>query len=562
MPIPKWMKTVFKAMSTPSDESAGERILNKTIEKANSAKTDEERKKIYNDTAKKELAVTAASVAPKVVVSLAKNPVTSKLIGETAASMIGGESLNQITKDITGDNWGRNVAGLFGNKGKELYDKNKFVQLATEFTNPGYAATNVTKGVANWLLDSFKPSNNLSSSVVGIVPSNMKMYVRNAPEEVINSETFKNLSTKEQNKFWESVKSAFPKQELSTLKLTDYPESKEILKELQSTINKHSKDVLPLNITTDVNGDFMIIPGNLEELGRYHWGADNVRIKLGDRLYVRGHGALENDGLGKTRELWFGGQGDEGLVLPYTYFTGKNISGKMYANNPTGINFGEVYKNIDRSVTEYVNNINAALKVKDFNLAAKNYAELLQIPIARKPFMQQRIFEIESTPKFPTAASRLAERSMPKKLTLFPNLNARQHSIFSGYVDEHPYVTGGYYLTPNAKVATPEIELSKWKFYPNDDKASITKINEFLRSQGLPEKWDGITTDYIGKMYRDFTGNPITKIRVGDFHGVTESGKQPYLLMVPKSELGNIYRADQFFRGLRKGGKFKNPLCK
>ena len=133
----------------------------------------------------------------------------------------------------------------------------------------------------------------------------------------------------------------------------------------------------------------------------------------------------------------------------------------MYANNPTGINFGEAYKNIDRSVTEYVNNINAALKVKDFNLAAKNYAELLQIPIARKPFMQQRIFEIESTPKFPTAASRLAERSMPKKLTLFPNLNARQHSIFSGYVDEHPYVTGGYYLTPNAKVATPEIELSK-----------------------------------------------------------------------------------------------------
>lgn len=98
------MKTVFKAMSTPSDESAGERILNKTIEKANSAKTDEERKKIYNDTAKKELAVTAASVAPKVVVSLAKNPVTSKLIGETAASMIGGESLNQIAKDITGDN--------------------------------------------------------------------------------------------------------------------------------------------------------------------------------------------------------------------------------------------------------------------------------------------------------------------------------------------------------------------------------------------------------------------------------------------------------------------------
>ena len=43
MPIPKWMKTVLKAMST-SDESAGEHILNKTIEKANTAKTDEEKK--------------------------------------------------------------------------------------------------------------------------------------------------------------------------------------------------------------------------------------------------------------------------------------------------------------------------------------------------------------------------------------------------------------------------------------------------------------------------------------------------------------------------------------
>lgn len=63
-------------------------------------------------------------------------------------------------------------------------------------------------------------------------------------------------------------------------------------------------------------------------------------------------------------------------------------------------------------------------------------------------------------------------------------------------------------------------------------------------------------------MYRDFTGKPITKIRVGDFHHVFDRGHQPYLLMVPKSELGNLYRADQFFRGLKNGGKFKNPLHK
>ena len=559
MPIPKWMKTVLKAMST-SDESAGEHILNKTIEKANTAKTDEERKQIYNDTAKKELAVTTASLAPHMVTSLAKDAVASKLIGETATSMLGGEGLNKVTTDVTGNSWGRNMAGLFGKKGQELYDKNKGVQLVADFTNPGYAATNVTKGIANKFLDdirtSLKPNYNLGVSST--------QYIRNAPEEVLNTEEFKVLTKKEQNTFWQKVKEWFPKQELSAIKLNDYPESKEVLKELQATIKKHSNDVLPLNITTDANGDFIVIPGNLEELGRYHWGADNAKIALGDRIYTRGHGALENNGLGKSKELWFGGQGDEGLVLPYTYWTGKKISGKMYADNPIGTDFSEAYINIDRAVTKYVNDINTALKAKDFNMAAKNYAELLQIPIARKPFLQQRIFDMTSRPKeIPiTTAHKLASLSIPKKLVLYPNWNARQHSIFTGYVEGHPYVTGGYYLTPNAKVATPEIELPKWKFYPDTDKASIAQINEFLRSQGLPEKWNGITTDYIGKMYRDFTGNPITKIRVGDFHHVFDRGHQPYLLMVPKSELGNLYRADQFFRGLKNGGKFKNPLHK
>lgn len=135
----------------------------------------------------------------------------------------------------------------------------------------------------------------------------------------------------------------------------------------------------------------------------------------------------------------------------------------MYADNPMGVNFGEAYINIDRAITKYVNDINTALKAKDFNIAAKNYAELLQIPIARKPFLQQRIFDMASRPKETpiTTAHKLASLSIPKKLVLYPNLNARQHSIFTGYVEGHPYVTGGYYLTPNAKVATPEIELSK-----------------------------------------------------------------------------------------------------
>ena len=63
------------------------------------------------------------------VTSLAKDAVTSKLIGETAASMFGGEGLNKVTKDITGDSWGRNVAGLFGDKWRNLHCILYFISL-------------------------------------------------------------------------------------------------------------------------------------------------------------------------------------------------------------------------------------------------------------------------------------------------------------------------------------------------------------------------------------------------------------------------------------------------
>ena len=45
-----------------SDESVGERIFNSTIEKANNASTQEERDKIYKDSAKNNLAVTGQSL--------------------------------------------------------------------------------------------------------------------------------------------------------------------------------------------------------------------------------------------------------------------------------------------------------------------------------------------------------------------------------------------------------------------------------------------------------------------------------------------------------------------
>lgn len=63
-------------------------------------------------------------------------------------------------------------------------------------------------------------------------------------------------------------------------------------------------------------------------------------------------------------------------------------------------------------------------------------------------------------------------------------------------------------------------------------------------------------------MYRDFTGTPITKIRVGDFHHVLDGGKQPNLYMVPKQELDKLYRVDQYKIGLKQGGRFKNYLHK
>ena len=342
-------------------------------------------------------------------------------------------------------------------------------------------------------------------------------------------------------------------------------ESSEVLQELQNILTKQSKKSTPIQFTTDAEGNMIIIPGNLEEIARYHWGLGNGKIKPGEKLITRGHGVNEQMGLGKSKDIWFGGEGDEGLVLPYTYWAGKDISKDMTSVNPKGLNFERIYtdKIIDWS-TSKTKEINAALKAKDFKNAAKSYSELLQVPILQKPFLQQRIPTTGTVnPRDGiTSANMLMYKSLPKDRVLLPDLNSPGYSIFTGYTGEHPYLTGGYYIKPEAQVAIPELELSKWKFYPNSDKESIAEINEYLRSQGLPEKWNGITTDYIGKMYRDFTGTPITKIRVGDFHYVLDNGKQPYLYMVPKQELNKLYRADQYKIGLKHGGRFKNPLHK
>lgn len=62
--LPKWIEKLNSWFSgiPDSDESAGERILNSTIERANKASTQEERDQIYKDSAKKNLAVTGQSL--------------------------------------------------------------------------------------------------------------------------------------------------------------------------------------------------------------------------------------------------------------------------------------------------------------------------------------------------------------------------------------------------------------------------------------------------------------------------------------------------------------------
>lgn len=63
--LPKWMQKLNAWANkniSESDESVGERILNSTIKEANNASTQEERDKIYKDSAKNNLAVTGQSL--------------------------------------------------------------------------------------------------------------------------------------------------------------------------------------------------------------------------------------------------------------------------------------------------------------------------------------------------------------------------------------------------------------------------------------------------------------------------------------------------------------------
>ena len=61
--LPRWMQKLNSWSMPESDESAGERIFNSTIKAANNASTQEERDKIYLDSAKRRALVGSASCA-------------------------------------------------------------------------------------------------------------------------------------------------------------------------------------------------------------------------------------------------------------------------------------------------------------------------------------------------------------------------------------------------------------------------------------------------------------------------------------------------------------------
>lgn len=127
--LPRWMKNLNSWFSgiPNSDESAGERILNSTIEQANAASTQEERDQIYKDSAKKNLAVTGQSL---MMIPMLNEFATYGLLG-------GGIRLGT---EIAGAKAGEYVLG----KGGDWVDK----QLDTKFLG---TTGRIIGGALGWL---------------------------------------------------------------------------------------------------------------------------------------------------------------------------------------------------------------------------------------------------------------------------------------------------------------------------------------------------------------------------------------------------------------------------
>lgn len=128
--LPKWMQKLntWSNKNIPqSDESIGERIQNKTIEKANSAKTQEERDEIYKNSAKTNLAVTGQSL------------MALPMLGEfTTYGLLGGGL--RLGTGMAGSKAGEYVLG----KGGDWADK----QLNTNFLG---TTGRIVGGLGGWI---------------------------------------------------------------------------------------------------------------------------------------------------------------------------------------------------------------------------------------------------------------------------------------------------------------------------------------------------------------------------------------------------------------------------
>ena len=190
--LPNWLNrlnTFANKYMTASTESAGENILNKTIEKANSAKSDSERKEIYNDSAKKNLSTTGASLlalsAPDLIWSIGTSTgrkALSKAAIDMGASLVGGEIVNNIGEKLTGQpTTGRFVLNqILGNRGEQLYDNNNVIRLGADIiTNPGY-------GMGTWAIKgAIKGATNAGANFIDAV--NNKIKINSTIKDAIKS---------------------------------------------------------------------------------------------------------------------------------------------------------------------------------------------------------------------------------------------------------------------------------------------------------------------------------------------------------------------------------------
>ena len=141
MGIPKWLQRLnsWSSKYVPqSEESAGERILNSTIEQANAADTQEKRDEIYKDRGIATLATTAVSLSPYVFT----NPAAMRILDivGTADGIRNLTTDNGISKTIrltkNGD-YGKAILSGLGDS-MDLIGAGDAVRIAAKIGNKAY----------------------------------------------------------------------------------------------------------------------------------------------------------------------------------------------------------------------------------------------------------------------------------------------------------------------------------------------------------------------------------------------------------------------------------------